>query len=352
VRNYQSEKSSPGVNLIFMRGGKVSPDRLKTLRQMVVSGPEDVDNRLHLLASLARSDSSEFRTQLLWMIDNQPRHCVHEEVILHSDNLTYRQARARWLRQVRLNANDVTVLHHAARFFSLLAPEDAVKFLEKASGLDLSNDRLPLELSHLYRLLAVRFSASKNRRLAAKSVQQMKIAVKRYQSSNSGDSYLLSYFSTEIKELADFALTYRLLDEARDLGQLLLDHKQINACRYDSESTLDSSTGVYELSESFGHAVLGRVALAKGRADIAEEHLGLMMKLRVGKLSDWAFVNDLLEAGEVQLASSYIEYFEERLRKSLEGSADGCTASTDDNRSFALNMQKTLQKWLIEIQGG
>ncbi|MBX9939104.1 MAG: hypothetical protein K2Y32_07620 [Candidatus Obscuribacterales bacterium] len=189
------------------------------------------------------------------------------------------------------------------------------------------------------------------------AAQQMMIAVERYKVPSTLDSYLLPYFSSELSQIAELVMQFDLLEDARNLGELLIEHRSINEGRLNearSSKTRSNKTGIrdgiYALSECLGHSILGRVELAYGQIEAAKEQLVFMMQLPVGRRSDWSLANALLQIGETQIVCEYIEWFAKRLRDNTTENSSGMLSSEDV--SFIAQKQNILIKWLNEIRAG
>lgn len=346
VHNYVPEGSADAF-FATQAGGGVGSAKLDQLKQKVSDTPEDVDARLALLGYLLGRGAASARKHLLWLIDNHPRHCAHEFIVLQTVSSTYNEARQHWLRQLDSCFDDVAVVCHAAIFFSILDPKDSLQLFERAAELDPTNEEFPRKLSHLYASMVGRGSTAENEFFARMAAQQMIKAVKLYMLPSTLDSYFLPYFPYELSHVAELVMQFDLLEDARSLGELLLKHQSINESRLNEAG---SNADIYSLSECLGHSILGRVELAYGNIDAAKERLVLMMQLPVGKHSDWSLANALLQIGETQIVCEYIEFFINRLRdKSTENSSVKLSA---EDVSFIAQKQNLLNKWLNEIRAG
>lgn len=351
MHKYQPEGSSAAFEAFFSRDYNPSPAEVRDVRKRLKENPNDIDSRLFLLGRNLRRPSSTFATHLIWLIDNHPRHCIHLNLPPRKNDDAYQRARLRWLRQVRLNPEDVTILYHAAEFCSLFSPEDAIRFLHRASDLDPLNDELPRELSHLYCCLAAHYSVKKNKLVAHKAVEQLKIALARYATPSTEDSYLLPYFSMVLDQTARVALRYDLLDDAKDLGQVLLSHYSINLKRL-GPNTAAKESRVYDLSTNLGNAILGHVALKNGDIRTAEEHLRKMMLVSANQFCDWTLADELLHQGERKIVSEYIDHVRagwERLVTKIE---NGQVNVSENEKIHARRMEAHLRKWLDQIKRG
>lgn len=342
VLKYQPEGSDADLQLAET-GPSVSNKEAQLLRLELKSNPDDLTSRLILFGRGFFGNSNSSVIHLPWLIDNHPRLLIHNHPGLTSrkSDETYKRARIAWLRQIRLNPNDVTILVHAAHFLSFQAGEDAVKFLHRASELDSFNDDIPRELSFLYQLMAGHFSPRKNKILAHKAVEQLKVAIDRYAIPTEDDSYLLPYFSMVVIGVADTALRFGLLQDANDLAQILLSHQSINAAR---SSVLSGANWRYKLSTYRGHSILGIAAARSGNVDQAKEHLSIMMDLCIIRDADFLLASELLELGESEIVIKYLQHCSEGWQRELEeGYSD---------RKYAEGQKAWLIRWIKEIECG
>jgi len=338
VRKYQPEGSAADEQLA-RSGVHVSRETAKEVRQKLKSNLNDFESRLLLLGRGLWGHSGSYEQHLLWLIENHPKRLIHNDIHLSNTDATYQKARRSWLRQVRLNPNDVTILCHAAEFFVPLACQDAAKLLERATELDMCNDDIPCQLSSVYRLMVGHFSPRKNKILAHQAVEILKVAIERYAIPCEEDSYLQPYFSMVISQIADTALACRLLEDAKDLGQMLLDHQKINMSRLGALA--EHPSAVYKLSTYRAHAIFGKAALAAGNVELAKEHLALMMHVPDGWYGDYSLADQLLKAGESEIVEEFIEHCRESWNRDFQRSYD---------KKDAESRIKWLSKCLKEIR--
>ncbi|MBI2809934.1 MAG: hypothetical protein HYX67_03775 [Candidatus Melainabacteria bacterium] len=298
-------------------------------RQKLKTDPDDLKSRLALFGRGYYKKMGASPEHLVWLVEQHPRRWIHCMIAPCKRNASYETVRASWLRVVRSNSEDVTVLAHAAQFFLHLDQKDSIKWLTRASNLAPSDDELPRQLSFAYRLVHEE-DPKKSRLLAHKAVQQMQTAIERYAIPTEDHSYLLQYFSMEVTDTAKHALNHGLLDEAKELGKILLNHRELNRSRRPMLEV--ASDAHYRLSTYRGHLILGRVALRKGEIEKAEAYLSKMTGLQAGWYTDYDLAKELLAAGAAKAAVPYIE----KCRDSLAASGD---------RNF-----EDLDKWLKQIR--
>lgn len=351
MRKYQPEGSREIYDAFLCRGYNPSVDEVKLAWQRLKKNPEDIDSRLLLLGRNFKRRSDSFAKDLIWLIDNRPRHIIHATPHGYKEDEAYRMCRRRWLRQVRLNPDDVAILYHAALFCVLFSPEDSIRFLKRASALDLSDDEFPRQLSHIYCCRAGFFSPRKNRMVAHQAVEQLKIAVARYMVPSAEDSYLLAYFDTVLKDTAEVALRYDLLDDARDIGQLMLDHRSINLQRL-GPSHVGKDSRAYDLSTHLGHSILGRVALGKGHIALARDFLQQMILVRTDLFSDLTLADALLRRKEREIVSDYLAHLYDGYSSFLSDGEGGRLEVNGFWRVHARQHQEQIRKWLKQLKLG
>ncbi|MBS1954425.1 MAG: hypothetical protein JST89_09565 [Cyanobacteria bacterium SZAS-4] len=274
-------------------------------RRNLKQNPDDLKSRLVLFGRGYYVKASANSEHLIWLIENHPKRWIHSMFSPKKRNDSYEAARTSWLRVVRLNAEDVTVLAHAAEFFQRFEEKAATKMLIKASRLAPSCEELPRQLSFSYRL---RHGSNprETRLLAHNSAVQMKVAIERYALPSTDDSYLLPYFSMEISEVARHVLHQDLLDDAKELARLLLNHKEINRSR--NPMLAEGAEGVYRLSTYRGNAILGRVALREGKIAEAEDYLSKMIGVKPDWYTDYELAEELVASGANIVAAKYVEF--------------------------------------------
>lgn len=302
-------------------------------RRNLKQNPDALESRLVLFGRGYYRKASANPEHLIWLVENHPKRDIHWFVAPIKQNDSYEAVKDRWLRTVRLCAEDVTVLAHASKFFQHLDQKLAVKLLTKASSLAPFDEELPRQLSSQYRLMSD-INPKKNKLIAHNAAMQMKTAIERYALPRTDKTYLQMYFSMEISEAAKHALHHELFDDAKDLAQLLLNHKEINESRNPMFSK--DGDGVYRLSTYRGHVILGRTALREGNVDKAEEYLSKMIGVTPGWYSDYELAEELIAAGAHKVAIDYLESCRDSWA-SREGPG-------------AQENMKELDKWLNQIE--
>jgi hypothetical protein len=340
----------------LLRHGKSLPSQeARALKRKVALEPNDVRSRLFLLGYLEnnRPNSAAYANNLIWFIDNRPNDIIHE-FVRSRDTLLFRKAKKRWLRQVRLNPNNTRILYNAARFCQGWCLNDSVKFLKRASQLSPESEDYALELAQVYSRMAGKYSPRKNRALARKSVEQIKIAIDCYAIRNHEHSYLLQYFDFEVLRFAEVALAQGLLDEANELGQILLKRKALDKQRIPPK-VLKQYAPQYHRSSNFGNSILGRVALVRGDAKTAKRYLSRMILVSADWFADWKLAQQLLQAGEAELVAEYVEHcrrFWQQIVNDLQKGLPNRTGYLPATLEQAVDWEKKTSSWINQIKRG
>jgi hypothetical protein len=315
-------------------------NQVKALKEKLLRHPNDLNTRRLLFERAKENHLKSILPHLIWFIDNHPKDSVLQLISWTNADDIYREARKHWVAKVRSNPDDVTILCHAAQFTETIEPLVAAKFLQKASDIDTFDDELPRRLSNAF-MLKARACPSRAKYYLRKSVEQMKIAIDRYAVPSDEGSYLLPYFSMELSQLAKMALDLDLLDEAKDLGQLLLQHKEINAIRLRIKSEAISPS--YDMSKHSGHAVLSVVSLRSKNLDEAQIHLKCMKSLVNQQVPDDRIIEALLKIGEFDCALEYLGPIYQYWKKRVHG--------TDESNEVATNIEyeKSMEQYVRKL---
>jgi hypothetical protein len=172
-----------------------------------------------------------------------------------------------------------------------------------------------------------------------KAVEQMNIALKRYEVPSEEPSYLKTYFDMEVSRLAETALEVNLLKEASDLAHILLRHGEINEVRLGTKS--DPTAPTIQKSTHSGHAILTVVALRTKNIDEAKARLSIMKSLINQQLPNDTIVQELLNLRQLELALEYLEQIHKHWETVVEGRCDDYHAGT--NKEYPKQMEKYLR---------
>jgi hypothetical protein len=348
-RNSISKYRPEGSDLSSFDVSDLTSEAIKELRRALNSNPDDLQTRLLLMAYYQggigrRGNPDIYNRHLIWMIDNHPRHASHYLAYAPHNEEHQRLGRTCWMRQVRENPADVTVLVHAARYCSYSTQKDAVKFLLCADMLDPENEEIPRELFHVYALLCGHGSIKDNKSIARKAAHQMLEAVRRYRANSSLGSYLMKYFDMELCWAAEVALAHEALEEAVEMAQILLDRRSIDSIKF-SADFLEKHNSMYEHSRSLGHSILGRAALASGDIETAKLNLRAMMALPIIRDSDQKLAEDLLAHKEYDVVTDFFEYNRTMWERGLEQARRDNHGPVESKLSSIKECENTI-KWL------
>lgn len=342
-RKYAPEEKSNDFDILY-GGAKLQGEELKKTRLQLKANPNNLRCRLRLLGRGYIGSRGSYIEHLTWLIEHHPRRGVHTLIVPRKNDDFYKAARAVWMRQVRTNPSDVTILVHAAEYLSTWSQSDAIRILKRASELDPTNEDIPLRLSSVYG--GFQFERTrKNLMLARKAVEQLKIAIKIYSRPNESDSYLLPYFTMVVGDLAERVLLLRMSEEARELAQICMNHQKINARRLNAPDVAKSDHPAYRLSKYRAHAILGLADLVDGNVTGAKKHLRSMMKLQKNLRSrqNYVLVSRLEELGETEIVLEYLTH----CQKEFEGNFE----SPDDQR-YAEETKNWLGRWIKRVKKG
>ena len=245
-----------------MAGVRMNADQAAELETALEAKPDDLSSRTKLLGyyfGKGRGPGKALinrRKQVLWVIKNQPGsdlaalpYCGMDGVF---DPEGYVEAKKLWLEQTEARPKDAKVLGNAAAFFQISDNDLAEGFLKRAQKAEPDNPTWSDNLGHLY-------SMADDKESAMKSLAE-------YEKAQASDREKISRFY-RLDNLAKAAIKTDDLEKAT---------------RYANES-LGGAEGFpkdwnHGNAVHHGNNVLGLVALKKGDAKLAAEHL-----LKAGK---------------------------------------------------------------------
>ena len=274
----------------------VEAEKLET---QLVEDPEDLIARSQLLGFYDRQfrdDSARARRHqhVLWLIENAPEANVLAggaagiDHVLYAD--AYRQGSDAWTAHLQSDPNNLSLLRHAAEFYTLGDRPTAIRLLQRAQSIDDSNPLWAKRLGHLHSL------DMQGRGESPASVSAALDAFAQFERA-----YDLSFEAERdqlLEELAKTALAAGDVEKAREYA----------------ESMLDRSGGGWlgGIFVHHGNLTLGRIALAEG--DVAEAKRRLIMAggtTGAPTLNSFgpnmALAEELLEIGESEIV---LEYFD------------------------------------------
>lgn len=135
------------------------------------------------------------------------------------------------------------------------------------------------------------------------------------------------------------------MPDAQDLGNTLLEHRNINRQRKSSLAV--GNDDFYALSTYRGHAVLGRADVQKGEIQAAEMHLSKMIELHPKNECDFEDMSSLILDEDFQLAHELLEAGAAKVViKFAESCRDSWALGKD---AHAKIRKKAMQEWLAQI---
>ncbi len=278
-----------------LKGWDLTAAEAAELERGLAADPEDLNARAQLLGYYFRhhrTDPSRKAGHVLWFIRNAPEAEVLEgpeaQIMPVLDPEGFAAAKQAWLEQIGNEPRNVTLLRHAASFFTLSDETRSAELLERAEDVEPTSAEWARELGHVHWREARQFPEGWDTALAERALADFERA--HALSDASGRGPLLP-------ELGMAAFVVGDLDKARMYAEAML---------ADSPDDWNRGNRVH-----YGNLVLGRIALADGDLRGAGQYL-----LAAGRTPgspqlnsfgpDMALARDLLERGETQTVLRYL----------------------------------------------
>lgn len=365
-RKYQPE-GNRAASAAAIYSTELSETRLRELEAQLKVSP-DLEPRLLLLGHFMQKKytakgrekniaSLKYGEHIQWMVTQHPRHIVHTICSAHSDDEHFLETKTQWENQVRLNPNDVTVLYHASRFTWLERPLEAVRFLQRASTLDDSDDLFPADLCDIYIWLFDNSKKLDDREEFAKlALQQLKEAIVRYESfSRDEKRKLFTYkYDLKAKEVAALAISCKLDSEARRIGKLVLNRtKNLRIPNVLPNVKAGEAYGMIS-SINTGNSILGQVALAEGNTALALSHFQKLLVIEPYHHVEANFATSLLEGGEHQAVAQYLQRVRELWANRVKAGKTNLkhSAETERRQNYSVSRLRKLNLWIRKIENG
>ena len=245
---------------LALQGRGLTEAEVEQLETSLQEHPEDLATRARLLGFYLMQDSEESRAararHVLWTVRNHPDSALAGSPYcqLHLGiDADFDQLEAAWSEAVERHADQPRVLSNAANFFLLFDLARAKESLQKAQSLEPGNPEWSAQLGHLYSLGMQRLSGEARRQAASDSLEQWEKAL---DATGPEERFYLR------EDIATMAFEAGNLEKARiHAEQLLAEARQ---------REIDWNTGN---AVHHGNLVLGRLALASGDLDEAEQRL-------------------------------------------------------------------------------
>ncbi len=340
---YAPEDSPDDFDVLY-GSAKLQGEELKKTREKLKSDPDNLRCRLQLIGRGYVGNRGSYVEHLTWLIDHHPRLSIHSDIVPRKQDDVYKEARKLWMRKVRANPNDVTILVHAAEYLSIFSKSDAIRFLKRAFELDPNNEDIALKLSSVYGWLYFE-RTRQNLMLARNAVKYLKIAIKLYSRPSVSDSYLLPYFTMVVGDLAERVLLLGMSKEARELAKICMNHQKINARRLKLPDLAKGDHPIYRSSKYRAHAILGLADLVDSDVIGAKRHLRSMMKLQknLHRVTDYVLVSRLEELGETEIVLEYLAHCQKEFDREFK---------SENDQRYAEEQKKRLGRWMKRVKKG
>ncbi len=244
----------------------MSAEEITSLENQVKKNPSDLAAREKLLIHYGteRLSSPEarklFAKHALWVINNFPasKMAVYECALdPRIDGKAYEKGKKLWLRHVKRNPADASILGNAARALTLYERTTSEELFLRCKKLEPANPKWPEELAHLYRLgrQTEKDDAGSTRNRNAKALALLEEA---YALAKTNDEYRFPL----LNDLAKCAFEADEIEKAGTYARLLLKNAQKDMKNWNYGNAL------YD-----GNLVLGRIALREGKMDEAKSFL-------------------------------------------------------------------------------
>ena len=272
-------------NSVYLAGTKLNRQAAKELEQKLSVNPSDELSRLKLMgyypgrAIWHREDREKAVGHELWFVRNQPSHpelrFPHCSIVACDDQDLDELLKAAWMEHVDDDCKDVTILSHAAAFFSMRHKELAIQLIERARKIEPSNNILLRDLAGIYSLGL----------------------------NGKHDEDWLRRAYEVYKELAEAEP-----ENIRQIGafaNIALMIGDVDTAKATAQKILAMHPGAQPTVLQDAHSVLGRIFLKQGNIELAKAEL-----LAGGAWPQYDLDNELIAIGETQIVC-------EHLRRSL-----------------------------------
>jgi len=336
---------------LLMKGHKLSRKEVSQITKQLQKNPDNIRARLLLLGFYESPRRMDKYYELLnWIIDNQPRRAMLQHVgVSVTKTEAYRLSKRHWLRQLRLNPDDITILCNIANFCQICDQKDSVKYLRRAVELQPNSEELVRQLAHAYKLML----SDHSRAIPRRAVDQMIRAVELYEQRTDEHSYLLQYFDFEVRDFATIALRFGLLSEARRLGNSLLNRRDLDSTRLGLSVAAPRRS--YFRSTAFGLSTLGLVALAENDTEAAGQYLMKMCEIPVSQFTDFHLANELLKKKQEEIVLCFLAHMIKGWKQFLVKFDADSFAPADCllfDRSEAVRKIAEMERWVHKIEKG
>ena len=278
------------------KGAKLTAAQAVPLEQQLAEHPQNLVVRAQLIGhyrAQRRSAPREHSRHVLWFIQNAPESELLESagarVVPFFDPEGYAEGKQAWLRLIEEEPNNVILLRHASRFFTVSDKNLAAEFLGRAEALEPSNPYWARQLGRIRWREAHNPYEGTDAVTAAQALAGFERA---YELSDTDDCADL------MPDLAVTAFAAGALEKARGYAEAML-----------AAIAGNRNKGDYI---HYGNLVLGRIALADEDLEEAGARLlaaGRTQGARLRRFGgpDMALAKALLERGETETVLQYLE---------------------------------------------
>ena len=266
---------------LYLAGTKLNKQAAKELEQKLSLDPSDELSRLKLMgyyprrAIWHREDREKAVGHELWFVRNHPSHpqlrFTHCSVIAGDDQDLYELLNSAWLEHVKDDCKDVTILSHAAAFFTMRNKELAIQLIERAREIEPLNNNLLRDLAHIYSLGLIR----KRDELWLRRAYEV-------------HKELVEKEPEAIRQIAAFARIALMIGD-------------VEAAKASAQRILTTHSVVHPSLLQDAHSVLGRIFLKQGDIKAAKGEL-----LASGSWPEFDLDNELIAIGETRVVCDHL----------------------------------------------
>lgn len=281
------------------------------LEQLLCENPGDVKSRLELSNHYLRNSNDKALPHVIWLIENEPEiDFKHYNIWVGVQFID--PVAAAWDKAIAKAPENLTVLRNALSSCSLLSKGNDIRWLERGYALDPSNEEWPNELSFKYYLETLSKPLEEGKQSAYESVKFGKEAIVLYRRAPK-EGYFQNCLVQIVDRLAETCFNYGWLDDAKHLGDFLIEHG-VEQQKVGSASKLRQSASEVHL----GHSILGRVSLRRNNLAETISHMNAMPFARhLDFRADLQLAKALLDQCLSKQACAYldrcIEHFQDML---------------------------------------
>ncbi|MDP3506490.1 MAG: hypothetical protein Q8T09_00740 [Candidatus Melainabacteria bacterium] len=266
---------------VYLAGTKLNKQAADELEQKLSIDPRDELSRLKLMgyypgrAIWHRKDREKAMGHELWFVQNNPSHpelrFPHCSVVAGADQDLYEILKSAWMEHVTEDCKDITILSHAAAFFTMRHKELAIQLIERAREIEPSNNKLLRDLAGIYSLGL---------------------------SGKHDEAWLRRAYEVH-KELAE--AEPEAIRQVAAFANIALMIGDVDTAKATAQKILAMHPAGYSPVMQDAHLVLGRVFLKQGNIELAKNEL-----LASGDRPQFNLANELISIGETQVVCDHL----------------------------------------------